>query len=193
MCSKNIAQSVFLIIMSPIVLAYLLSKSLLGRSVFSSYSQILSLIPGKVGSYMRTGFYRLTMDYCDKNTLITFGTIFSHHDTEVRENVYIGANCNIGKSVIQKGVLFGSGIHIMSGKEQHCFADITTPIQEQGGKFVRITIGEDTWIGNGALVMAPAGGKCMVGAGTVVTDEVPDYSIVVGNPGKVIRRRLPVQ
>jgi acetyltransferase-like isoleucine patch superfamily enzyme len=77
----------------------------------------------------------------------------------------------------------------MSGSRQHIFDDLDRPIQEQGGVFKKVTIGEDTWIGNSALIMADVGKKCIIGAGSVVTKDVEDFSIVAGNPAKVIRKR----
>jgi virginiamycin A acetyltransferase len=53
----------------------------------------------------------------------------------------------------------------------------------------KVTIGEDCWVGNGALIMANIGDKCIVGAASVVTKDIPDYSIVAGNPAKIIRNR----
>jgi acetyltransferase-like isoleucine patch superfamily enzyme len=53
-----------------------------------------------------------------------------------------------------------------------------------------VTIGEDTWVGNCAIIMANIGKKCIIGAGSVVTKDIEDYSIVVGNPAKVIRKRI---
>ena len=85
--------------------------------------------------------------------------------------------------------MIASGVHIMSGNRQHSTEDLTQPMQQQGGEFVQITIGEDCWIGNGALVMANVGNKSIVGAGAVVTKEIPPYSIAVGNPAKVVRSR----
>ncbi len=78
----------------------------------------------------------------------------------------------------------------MSGNKQHNFQDLDTPIQQQGGSLEKITIGEDSWIGNGSLVMANIGKKCIVGAGSVVIRDLPDYSIAVGNPARIIKSRL---
>lgn len=130
------------------------------------------------------------MTSCDKDCAISFGTIFSQVDTEIGKGVYIGPQCNIGKCRIENNCTLGSGVHIMSGKNQHHFEDLNTPIQEQGGSFEKVTIGEDTWIGNGSLIMANVGRKCIIGAGSVVTRDVDDFCIVAGNPAKVIKKRV---
>ncbi len=54
------------------------------------------------------------------------------------------------------------------------------------------TIGHDTWIGHGAVVMAgvSVGDGAIIGSGAIVTKDVPAYTIVVGNPGRVLRRRV---
>lgn len=52
-----------------------------------------------------------------------------------------------------------------------------------------ITIGEDCWIGGGAIICpgVTIGNRCIIGAGSVVTKDIPDDSIAVGNPAKVIK------
>ena len=52
-----------------------------------------------------------------------------------------------------------------------------------------MVIGQDTWVGNGAIIMASVGRKCVVGAGSVVTHDVEDLSVVAGNPARLIRKR----
>ncbi len=75
----------------------------------------------------------------------------------------------------------------------HGYEDITTPISEQpvteGG---RIRIGEGSWIGRGAVIMCTKGelilGRhCVVGTHAVVLRSCPPYSVLFGNPAKVIR------
>ncbi|MGI9289210.1 MAG: acyltransferase [Pseudomonadales bacterium] len=157
--------------------------------VFQSFSQFLSIMPGKFGVYARAAFYSLACTKTSSDICISFLTLLSHADTEIEQGVYIGPQGNIGKCRIGKNCLFGSGVHILSGKSQHDFSDINTPIQEQGGNFVKITIGEDSWVGNNAVVMANVGPKCVVAAGSVVTRDVEEFSIVAGNPATIIKKR----
>ncbi len=118
-----------------------------------------------------------------------FGTIFSQIDTEIGQNVYIGPQCNIGSSRIEDNCILGSGVHVVSGSRQHNFNDLDKPINEQGGVLKKVTIGEDSWVGNGAIVMANIGKKCIVGAGAVVAKDVEDFSVVAGNPARIIKKR----
>src|SRR5262245_51151685 len=57
----------------------------------------------------------------------------------------------------------------------------------------RVTIGNDVWIGHGAIVLAgrSVGTGAVIAAGAVVTKDVPDYAIVAGNPARLVRRRFP--
>jgi virginiamycin A acetyltransferase len=156
---------------------------------FWGISQFLSLFPGIFGNYFRKAFYCLAMTRCSQNCAILFGTIFSHVDTEIGEGVYIGPQCNIGKCKIEDHCTIGSGVHIMSGKKQHNFESSEIPIQEQGGRLEKIVIGENSWVGNCALIMANIGEKSIIDAGSVVTQDVTTYSVVAGNPAQLIRNR----
>ena len=156
---------------------------------FALLSQELSIIPGLIGEYARKALYRLTLKECASDCTITFGTIFSHSDCHIKEGVYIGANCMIGKAEINKNVIIGSNVDILSGKHQHSTESIDIPIRYQKGEFKKIKIGEDTWIGNHSVIMDDVGKGCIIGAGSVVTQPVDDYSIVAGNPAKIIKKR----
>lgn len=186
---KALSHLTAVILMTPILLSYFFFKMVFGKTVFSGFSQFVSLFPGKLGSYLRIAFYRFAMTSCSRDCVIGFGTLFSQVDTEIGERVYVGPQCNIGSCKIEADCLIASGVHIMSGNAQHHFDSADVPVQQQGGIYEKITIGEDTWIGNGSLVMANIGKKCVVGAGSVVIREVPDHSIIAGNPAKLIRSR----
>lgn len=187
---KKFFRVVCSLIMLPLIGLYALLIQVANKDdVFSAFSQFLSLFPGRFGAYFRTSFYHFTMQHCDFDTVIGFGTLFSQQDTELLSGSYIGPHSNIGKCRIEANCLLGSGVHILSGKEQHNFDDIGRPLKDQGGKFTKVVIGEDSWLGNGAIIMANVGKKCIVAAGAVVVNDVPDYAIVGGNPAKIIKMR----
>lgn len=56
-----------------------------------------------------------------------------------------------------------------------------------------VTIGHDVWIGHGAIILPgrKVGTGAVVAGGAIVTKDVPDYTIVAGNPARPIRRRFP--
>jgi acetyltransferase-like isoleucine patch superfamily enzyme len=90
-------------------------------------------------------------------------------------------------------VAIGSGTHILSGKHQHGFEDLDTPILEQKGYYEQITIGENSWIGNGSVIMANLGRHNIIGAGSVITRDTEDFKVIAGNPARVIRDLRPNQ
>ena len=188
--AKNAFTALCTLAIMPLYLSYLVFGLVAGRDdLFPGYSQLISLIPGKTGSYLRNSFYRLTMNQCDDGVVFSFGTIFSQRNTDIGHGTYIGPQCNMGSCTVGRDCLIGSGVHILSGKQQHAIDDLDTPIREQGGKLTKINIGNDCWIGNGAIVMADVGDQCVIAAGAVVVSAVKARTIVGGNPATVIKER----
>ncbi len=176
--------------MMPFIALYFLFSFVGNKNdCFASFSQFISIFPGKLGVYLRSAFYRFTINRCAPDAYICFATIFSQIDTDVGEGCYIGPQGNIGSCSIGRDCLIGSAVNIVSGNKQHCVDDLDTPIKYQGGQFTKISIGENTWIGNGAIIMADIGKNCVIAAGAVVIKSVPDNQIVGGNPAKIIKSR----
>jgi acetyltransferase-like isoleucine patch superfamily enzyme len=65
-------------------------------------------------------------------------------------------------------------------------------MREQQGHLTCVVVGEDTWIGSGAIVMADIGRGSIIGAGAVVTNAVPDNVMAAGVPARVVRTRAKV-
>ena len=74
----------------------------------------------------------------------------------------------------------------------HRFDRTDIPMREQGYTPVRpVVIGDDCWIGSRVTIMpgVTLGRGCVVGAGAVVTRDVPPYAVVAGVPARVVRYR----
>src|SRR5690554_7120530 len=160
---KRFLKLAFLALAFPLYLLFLLFAQLGNTdSVFMSFSQGLSLIPGKFGTYLRAAFYHLACPATSDEISVGFLTILSHRNTSIARGVYIGPQCNIGMCSIGENTLIGSGVHILSGSRQHGFEDVDIPIKEQTGHFEKIAIGSDNWIGNQSVIMAPTGPNAIV-------------------------------
>jgi virginiamycin A acetyltransferase len=157
--------------------------------VFLSFGELLSLVPGTVGVYLRQAYYRMTLTHCAGDCHIGFGTVFSHRAIWIGEGVYIGNRCTVGMARIERDVTIGSNVDILSGRHQHFVVSDSVPIQQQGGQFEPVWLGSNSWVGNSAVVMADVASNSVVGAGSVVVHSVPAGSMVAGNPA-VVKKRL---
>lgn len=93
-----------------------------------------------------------------------------------------------GKIIIGDNVLLGPNIYIST--THHHFADTSKPILFQGSDFSTVVIKEGSWIGVGVTIFnnVSIGKNSVVGAGSVVTTDVPDYCVAAGVPAKIIKR-----
>ncbi len=184
---QKLIFAVCLVLTAPLYLLYKITRS---KDLFAGQGQLLALVPGKIGSYLRVAYYSMTLERCPRNGYIGFGTFFAHPEVELGGGYYIGAYNIIGMAKIGDHATIASHVSILSGKNQHGYKEIGKPIQEQAGVFRKITIGENCWIGNNAVIMANLGVQNVVAAGSVVTVGTNDYEILAGNPAKVIKNIL---
>ena len=189
---KSLVNAASWVIALPLIGVYWALALLAGpQRAFPGFSQAISLLPGLAGVYFRRAFYRSVLTRCDPNACISFGTIFSHPTAAIGRTVYVGVYCCVGEVTLEDDVLVGSHVSIANGGRQHGIDRLDIPVREQPGQWPRITVGRDSWIGDRAIVLASVGRHCVVGAGAVVVNPVPDYAVVVGVPAKVVRYRTP--
>ena len=158
------------------------------RSVFQFFAHLCALAPGLPGDYLRMAYYRLTLDACDMEARIEFGSFFAHPQARFSKLAYIGSYCVLGRTFIGERTQIASAVQILSGRRQHA--------RDQAGRVLpasligseTVTIGADCWIGAGAIVMADVGARSTIGAGSVVVDAIPPDSVAVGSPARVVVR-----
>lgn len=110
-------------------------------------------------------------------------------------DIIIGDYCRIGLSNTVIGpIKIGNRVNISQNVVliglNHNYQDVTKGIIEQGVTTSPIVIGDDTIIGANAIIIpgVTIGKHCFIGAGCVVTKDIPDYSVTVGNPAKIIKQ-----
>lgn len=168
--------------------AILVVKVAGGNRCFVFFGQLLALVPGLAGSFLRLAYYSRTLERCSGRGEMGFGSYYSHRASSFGHGCYIGAYCIIGMVDMGDHVTIGSQVSLLSGKKQHNFEQVGVPIQEQGGEFGKIVIGENCWIGNGAIVMSNLGRQVVVGAGSVVAKDFGDHVVVAGNPARIVKK-----
>jgi maltose O-acetyltransferase len=130
-----------------------------------------------IGGFSK-GLYVEPPFYCDYGSNIYVG-----------ENVYFNFNCvvlDVNKVTIGARTLFGPNVQIYTA---------THPMEykiraEQLEMGLPITIGEDVWVGGGAIICAGViiGDRAVIGAGSIVTRDIPSDCFAAGNPCKVIKK-----
>ena len=175
------------------ILAWLERRVSASDELFTAFSQLLSLIPGKSGVFVRRGYYAMTLDVFAWDAHLGFGTILAHRTVEIHRGVYIGARCMLGSVRIERDVTMGSNVDVLSGRHQHGFLELGKPIQTQQGQFIQTTIARNCWIGNSAVIMADIGHDSVIGAGSVVVRPIPACVVAVGNPCATIRSRVQAE
>ena len=104
-------------------------------------------------------------------------------------NTLIGmCNTVIGPVSIGNNVILAQNI-VISGLN-HEYQDVTKPIHEQPVTTAKITVDDECWIGANAVITAGVtiGKHSVIAAGSVVTKDVPPFSVAVGNPARVIKQ-----
>lgn len=111
----------------------------------------------------------------------------------IRPGTFLFADPNAGggEIIIEDKVLIGSGVHIYSNN--HEFNDVNHAIYDQGYPLATeddsIILKKGCWIGAGSIILpgVTIGLNAVVGAGSVVTKDVPNFTVAAGSPAKILR------
>ena len=111
--------------------------------------------------------------------------------------VRIGDRCLIGRGsgivghlAIDIGDDVWTGHYVYITDQNHGYEDLDLPISRQSQPERPVTIGDGSWIGHGSVVLPGAriGRHVVIGANSVVSGEIPDFSVAVGAPARVVKR-----
>ena len=146
---------------------------------------------GKIAKKLRALCARTFLVSLGKEVNIEKGAMITSK-CSIGNNSGVGINAQLhGTVIIGENVMMGSDCIVYTTNHEFSRTDI--PMNKQGfRKEMPVEIGDDVWIG-GRVIILPGikiGKGSIIGAGAVVTKNVPDYTIVGGNPAKILKTRL---
>lgn len=186
---KRFIQFLFFCLVLPRILKCYIEQWIFGSRAFISASESIAKKSGIWGVFTRQAFYGSLLSSCGKDVSIGWGTVFSMREASLGDRAYLGRNCNIGFGRIGSNVMLADNVVVLSGGREHSMEHSGRSMHDQQQIFRRVTIGDGSWIGVGAIIMEDVGRDCIVGAGAVVNKGIPDGAIAVGVPAKVIKFR----
>ena len=119
---------------------------------------------------------------------LPFHANWGGHHIHFGSHIYLNSNCTLvddGHIYIGDRVLFGPNVTVATPNHP-----LEPELRAKGSQINRdVTIGENTWIGAGAIIVpgVTIGKNVVIGAGSIVTKDIPDNVLAVGNPCRVIR------
>ena len=145
---------------------------------------------GKLGGLFRRILAKGFILKSGKNITIEKGASFGRR-ISIGDNSGIGINALLdGEIIIGENVMMGPDVIIYT--QNHAFDRMDIPMNRQGFQNEeRVIIGSDVWIGARVIILpgVSIGDGCIIGAGAVVTKDVPNFCIIGGNPARIIKRR----
>ena len=145
------------------------------------------------GYWFRRTIVKRIFRSCGAGVIIKRNAYFgTGRGLQIGNNSQLGHNCIVPADLIMgDDVIMGPEVTIWA--VSHDFSSPTKPIREQPSTETRPPIiGNDVWIGQRVIIMPGTriGSHAVVGAGAIVTHDVPDWAVVAGNPARIIKFRV---
>lgn len=155
-----------------------------------SSTTLLGLDDNRIRSFCASKF----IDNAGKNINVEKGAIISRH-ISIGDNSGIGINAYIPNPGVEIGNDVMMGPEVMIFTRNHNMSKNGVPMYQQGYEEINtVVVGDDVWIGARVIILGGVkiGKGAVIGAGSVVTKNVPEYAVVGGNPAKVLKYREEV-
>jgi maltose O-acetyltransferase len=143
-----------------------------------------------IAKKIRVFFARLIMRDVGRHVNIEKGAIFNGQ-VSIGDYSGIGVDCEMnGPVTIGRYVNMGPEVVVYT--RNHATSRTDIPMQRQGYDNVKhVVIGDDVWLGRRVIILPGVhiGEGCVIGAGAVVAKNIYPYSVVVGNPARIVKIR----
>ena len=168
-------------------------KSVVGRILYEGIAKHLPATTAHINigqKPFRAWCARQIAASVGKNVNIEKGALF-YSKLTIGDNSGIGIDCAVhGECHIGNNVMMGPDCIIYT--RNHRFDDTEIPMNEQGfAEDKPVYIGDDVWIGSRVIILpgVTVGDHVIIGAGSVVTKDIPPWAIAAGNPAAVKKYR----
>jgi acetyltransferase-like isoleucine patch superfamily enzyme len=175
------------ILVSPLVIACWIEAQAGGpqcERMFSAARELLAGVPTLGGQYLRRAFYWATCRDVSPGATFNYGSMLAHRDVSIGAGTVVGEGSCVGSATIGREVLLAARVSVLSDRYLHGRPSDRARGNARPGREHPVSIGDGTWIGEGAVVMAKVGARCTVAAGSVVIRDAEDGTTLMGNPAR---------
>jgi maltose O-acetyltransferase len=174
-----------------VVILFQILYYITARNLPPSYS--FSLL-GRLSKKCRALVCKQFFHAIGRNVNVEHGAYFgSGRLIEIGDNSGIGVDCHVPADIrIGNDVMMGPEVLIIGRNQNHKIDDVNIPMRLQGYKDAPpVVIEDDVWLGARVIILPGIriGRGAVIGAGAIVTKDVPPYAICVGNPARIVRSR----
>ncbi|MBI4353718.1 MAG: acyltransferase [Candidatus Omnitrophica bacterium] len=168
-------------------------KRRIGVECFYAGQQLVAMLPDHCGA-ARYAFYRRFLQQAGRFHSMSGLKIYCPEGVKIGEGVSMNIGVVLdpsdgGAIEIGNNVLIGP--YCVLRAADHVFSDPAIPIKDQGHRGGAIVIEDDCWLGSHVVVTRSVriGRGCVIGAHSVVTHDIPPYTVAAGVPATVLRQR----
>lgn len=162
-------------------------------SIYSYFMNLFYLLMELLPAFARNLVFRLMFRKLGRNCLLDYRTYYRYPSRiSIGDNVTVNRDCALYASYMVEGVEIRIGNNVALSPHVRIFAathDYTR--LDLPDTAASVIIGDYAWIGGGTIILpgVTIGEGAVIGAGSVVSRDIPPYSVAVGNPARVIRQR----
>ncbi len=155
---------------------------------FETGGQLLAMIPGMPGIFLRRAWYSSELSACGPGLSVGFGAVLHEADARLGANCYVGKYSLIGLVDVGDHLLCADAVQVLSGAHHHGFSNREVPMSLQGDpQRKRVHIGADVWLGANSVITVDVPSHCVIGAGAVLVRSPDDEWLICGGvPARAI-------